>query len=281
MVDNTEQVEFWNGPGAARWVRHQEIMDAILEPFGRAVLEAARPKAGERAVDVGCGCGWTSLALAEAVGAGGSVLGVDVSAPMLERARQRAGSRGLSRVTFTEADASTHPFEGASDLVLSRFGVMFFADPVAAFTNLRRALKPGGRVAFVCWGPVVDNGWFRVPMTAAGTVIALSEPTPPGAPGPFAFADRERVLGVLRGAGFTELSVEASSPDYVLGPDVDTAATNGVETGPVARLLVEADEATRGRVRSAIRGALEPYLTARGVVLPSKTWIVRGRSTLA
>ncbi len=278
MTDNTEQVEFWNGAGADRWVRHQELLDRTLEPYGRALLDVARPQSGERVLDVGCGCGWTSLVAAEAVGARGAVLGVDVSAPMLERARQRAKAAGLSNTTFTVADASTHPFEGTFDLLMSRFGVMFFADPIAAFSNLRRALRPRGRVTFVCWAPVADNHWFRVPMASAGTVVPLPEPTPPGAPGPFSFADPARVREVLLGAGFADASVEPSSPDFSLGPDLDAAATNSVETGPVSRLLLEVDEPTRARVRVAIRDALAPYASPRGVVLPAKTWIVRGHT---
>ena len=278
MTDNTDQVEFWNSSGADRWVRHQEIMDRSLEPYGQAVLQAARPHKGERVVDVGCGCGWTSLEAAEAVGAGGAVLGVDVSAPMLDRARQRAKARGLSHATFTVADASAHPFEGHFDLLMSRFGVMFFGDPTAAFANLRRALRPGGRLAFACWAPVAENQWFRVAMAAAGTVVPLPEPTPPGAPGPFAFADPERVQGILQGAGFADVSIEAFSPDFMLGPDLETAATHGVETGPVTRVLGGVDAATIARVRTALRDALKPYVGPSGVALPSKTWIVRGVS---
>ena len=278
MTDNTEQVEFWNGAGADRWVRHQELLDRTLEPYGRALLDVARPQSGECVLDVGCGCGWTSLVAAEAVGARGAVLGVDVSAPMLDRARQRAKAAGLSNATFTVADASTHPFAGTFDLLMSRFGVMFFADPVAAFRNLRGALRPGGRVTFVCWAPVADNHWFRVPMASAGTVVPLPEPTPPGAPGPFSFADPARVREVLAGAGFADASVEPSSPDFTLGPDLDTAATNSVETGPVSRLLIDVDEPTRARVRAAIRDALKPYAGPRGVLLPAKTWIVRSHT---
>ena len=276
MSDNTDQIEFWNGPGGDRWVKHQEILDRTLEPFGRAVLEAARPQPGEHVIDVGCGCGWSALALADAVGPRGSVLAVDVSAPMLGLARKRAQERALSNATFAVADASAHAFEGKHDLLFSRFGVMFFADPIAAFTNLRRALKPGGRLAFVCWGPVAENPWFRVPMAAAGTVVPLPEPTGPEEPGPFAFADRARVQRILEGAGFGQVAIERSSPGFVLGPDVDAAATTAVDTGPVSRLLAEVDDATRARVRTAIRGAITPFLGPGGVVLPTSTWVVLG-----
>jgi SAM-dependent methyltransferase len=277
MADNKEQVEFWNGPGADRWVRYQEILDRSLEPFGFALLDACGAKPGERVVDVGCGCGWTSLQLAGSVGPGGTVLGVDVSVPMLDRARRRAKAGGLSNATFTVADASTHAFDATYDLVFSRFGVMFFADAVAAFENLRGALRSGGRVTFMCWGPVADNHWFRVPMAAAGSIVDLPAPTPPGEPGPFAFADRSRVEGVLQKAGFTGVRVQSAAPEYILGADVDEAATNAVETGPVARVLVEVDAPTRARAREAIREALKPYLGAEGVLLPASTWIVQAR----
>jgi SAM-dependent methyltransferase len=279
MPGNADQVEFWNGPGGARWVKHQETLDRALEPFGRAVVDAARLESGERVVDVGCGCGWTALAVAQEVGAEGGVLGVDVSAPMLALARARALARGLANATFALGDASEYPFEPAFDLLLSRFGVMFFRDPTDAFANLRRALRPGGRVAFVCWGPVADNPWFRVPIAAAGTVVPLPEPPAPEEPGPFSFADRARVERVLQGAGFVELAIDRSAPDYVLGPDLDTAATNAVETGPVSRLLSDADEEARASVRVAIRAALAPHLGARGVALAASTWVVRARTS--
>jgi SAM-dependent methyltransferase len=276
---NADQVEFWNGPGGARWVAHQEVLDQGLEPFGRAALAAARARPGERVIDVGCGCGWTALALADAVGTSGQVLGVDVSAPMLALARTRAGARSLANATFTLADASEHRFEASCDLLFSRFGVMFFRDPVAAFTNLRRALKPQGRLAFVCWGPVAENPWLRVPMAAAGTVVPLPEPSGPEEPGPFAFADGARVRRILEEAGFAEVAIERKTADFVLGPDLDAAATNAVESGPTSRLMVDADAATRAAIRGAVRAALAPYAKPSGVALASSTWIATARAT--
>src|SRR5262249_32133419 len=148
---NAEQVRFWNDAGSRRWVRQQALLDAMLASLGRRALERAAARHGERVVDVGCGCGDTSLALARAVGVTGRVTGIDVSRPMLERAGERAREAGLGTVCFVEADAQTHPFAREHDLVFSRFGVMFFIDPVVAFRNLRGALGPGGRLAFVCW----------------------------------------------------------------------------------------------------------------------------------
>lgn len=274
---NDEQIEYWNGPGARRWVRHQELLDRMLEPFGRAALEAARVCPGERVVDVGCGCGTTSLALAAAVGDAGTVLGADLSAPMVEVARSRARDRSLGNAHFVAADASEHAFGAQFDLVFSRFGVMFFADPTRAFAHLRGALREGGRVAFVCWGPVAENPWFRVPMAAAGTVIPLPEPTPPGAPGPFSLADRTRLQGILQAAGFGAIEIARSAPPFLLGADLDDAATNAIDTGPVSRLLLDVDEATRMRVRGAIREQLEARASAGGVVLSSEAWVVTAR----
>jgi SAM-dependent methyltransferase len=277
MTDNDEQIEFWNGPGARRWVKYQAQLDSMLAPFGRLVLDAAAVQPGARVVDVGCGCGATSLSLAEAVGPEGAVLGVDVSTPMLEVASRRAREGGLPNARFVVADASTHRFDGSFDLVFSRFGIMFFADPVAAFRNLATALRSGGRLTFICWGPVAENPWFSVPMTAAGTVISLPEPTPPGAPGPFAFADRGRLRTILESAGFVDVAITPATPTYVLGPDPETAATNAVETGPVARLLLDVDEPTRQRVRGAICEAIAPYQSPSGVVIASSAWIVGAR----
>jgi SAM-dependent methyltransferase len=275
---NDEQIEYWNGPGARRWVQHQDVLDRMLEPFGRAALEAAQVRPGERVVDVGCGCGTTSLGIAAAVGEGGAVLGVDPSAPMAEVARRRALDRGLKNARFVVADASAHAFDADCDLLFSRFGVMFFADPTRAFANLRGALRQGGRAAFVCWGPVAENPWFRVPMAAAGTVIPLPEPAAPGDPGPFSLADRERLQSILEAAGFLGVHVDRVSPLFVLGADLDQAATNAIETGPVSRLLLDVDEATRKRVRSAIREQLAPHASAGGLALSSAAWVVTART---
>src|SRR5882672_4013246 len=197
---NRAQIDYWNHAGASRWVAHQERLDRSFQPIDVAVQARAAAAPDEHVVDVGCGCGGSTLALAERVGPRGSVLGVDVSAPMLARARERAAS--LPWVGFTEADATTHRFEPDADLLYSRFGVMFFDDPARAFANLRAALRNSGRMCFVCWRSPAENPWFTVPVAAAERVLGPLPPLPPNAPSPFALADQERVHALLTSAGF-------------------------------------------------------------------------------
>ena len=275
-----EQIAYWNGPRAETWVRDQETMDCALEPFGRAALDEAAPRASESAVDVGCGCGATTVALAAAVGVTGSVVGVDVSAPMLERARERA--RGLAQVAFVAGDAARHAFEPRADLLFSRFGVMFFADPAAAFSNLRRALAPHGRLAFICWRALAQNVWLAVPLAAARRIVQPAGPPPPAdAPGPLALADSERVRAILERAGFADVRFAPFDHTMPLGDGrgLDAAAEHALTLGPTARMLAAAnpDEATLARVRDEIRASLAPYAVSNVVRLPAAAWIVTAR----
>ena len=255
-------------------------MDRALEPYGRAALDAAQPREGERGVDIGCGCGATTLALAQAVGTAGSVLGIDVSAPMLTRARER--SRAVASITFVEADATTHAFEPHADFLFSRFGVMFFANPTAAFSNLRRALTKQGRLAFICWRSITDNPWLALPFAAAKRVVAPQEPPPPAdAPGPLSFADPKRVRTVLGGAGFAEIAVERFDHPMPLGDGkgLDAAVEHAITLGPTARLLASAnaDSSQLDQVRREVRDSLAPYASSNAVNLPAGAWIVTAR----
>ena len=279
VTSNQAQIEFWNGARGASWVADQEHRDRAMAPYGAAVLERAQPARGERVIDVGCGCGATVLALAAAVGGQGEVLGVDVSEPMLARARARAADLPQARIVC--ADASSFVFERTAKLVFSRFGVMFFAEPVLAFANLRRALVPGGRLVFVCWRGVADNQWMSVPYLA--TLSALAAPPvlpPPDAPGPLAFADPVRVQKILESAGFHGVTLTAFDHAMPLGDDqgLEAAAAEAITLGPAARLLMEADEPTRARALAAVREALRPHLDGQRVRLPAGAWLVTAQS---
>lgn len=278
---NAEQIRYWNESAGPRWVAHQKLLDAQLAHLGELTMQRAAVAPGGRIVDVGCGCGTTSLELARRAGEGGAVLGVDVSAPMLEVARRRAAEAGVANVRFANADAQTHVFsEGDAGLVFSRFGVMFFADPRAAFANLRRALAPAGRLAFVCWQALKKNPWMAVPLAAAAQHVALPPPPAPDAPGPFSLADPARVEGILAGAGFAQIVLESIEGELTLGgtTDLDEAAAFLIQLGPTSALLRDADDTTRARVTAAIRDAIAPYHGAAGVRMGSAFWVVTARA---
>jgi SAM-dependent methyltransferase len=274
---NAEQIEYWNKQAGPKWVAEGAQMDTLLAPLGLAALERAAPRAGERVIDVGCGLGQTSLQLAARVGPTGAVLGIDISTPMLERARERARAENAAHARFENADAQTHAFAPASfDLVFSRFGVMFFADPVAAFANLARALRPGGRVTFVCWQALAQNPWMRDPLAALAKHVTLPPPAAPDAPGPFAFADAARVRGILERAGFANVGFEARTGELSLGKTVDEALHFATEIGPAGAVLREAPESARAAAVGAIRELLAARATPNGVAMPYAIWIATG-----
>lgn len=272
-TDNQAQIEFWNGPTARAWVESQQRMDQLLAALSARALGRAAPRSGEQVLDIGCGCGDTSLAIADL---GAHVTGVDVSAPMLALARQRGAAR--DDVIFIEADASSHPFERAFDLAFSRFGVMFFADPYRAFAHIRSALAPEGRLCFICWQSPRDNPWLSVPGAAAQPFLPEPETAPdPRAPGPFAFADPDYVNDILERAGFSTIEVEPCSAEMALGGSLDEALEFLVRNGPMSRILADLDEETRARALAAVRSELTPHAGERGVVLGGACWIVSAR----
>jgi len=273
---NANQAAFWNDAAGRTWVEAQDPLDRQLEPLGRRGMAALAPAAGERVLDIGCGAGATSLALAEAVGPRGEVLGVDISAPLLDAARRRA--RGVANLRFAEADAQTYAFEaGAFDAAFSRFGVMFFADPAAAFGNIRRALRPDGRLAFVCWRKPEESPIITLPMQAA--IPHLPEPPPPAtpaAPGPFAFADPDRVRGILQTAGFKTIDLTPHD-EKVGGGDLEAVVALAFKIGPLGALLRETPH-LRPKVEAAVRAAMAAHDTPDGVKLNAAVWIVTARA---
>jgi SAM-dependent methyltransferase len=269
----TNEIEFWNGVAADRWVTHQAELDARIAVYGRAAIDALRPVAGERVLDVGCGCGDTVLTLAERVGAAGRVVGLDVSRRMLERARERA--RGATHVDLALEDAAVYRPSEPFDAICSRFGVMFFAKPVAAFANLRSTLRPGGRMAFVCWRAIAENPWAAVPLGAALSVVPPPPPAPEGAPGPFAFADEARVRAVLGEAGFADVTVTPFDAPMLLGETLEAALRYASEMGPAARLMSDLSPADSARVMAALEAALAPH--GPRVALTGAVWVVSAR----
>ena len=214
--------------------------------------------------------------LANAIGRDGQATGLDISATLLAQAAKTAAE--APNVAFVEADASLHPFEAEYDLVFSRFGVMFFDDPPAAFANIRKALKPGGRLAFVCWRPAAENQWVSIPAGAAKEILPPQPPPDPLAPGPFAFSDPGRVEDILTKAGFHDVTAEKLDGTMDLGPSVDHAAFQMTHLGPLSRALNEADDETRARVVDAVKAAFAKIATEGGVRPGIACWLVSARA---
>lgn len=282
-MSNEEQIAYWNGDAGRKWAEKDDMMAAMLGPIARALLEHSDPAGATRVLDVGCGGGSETLMLAERLGAGARVLGVDVSAPLLAVAAQRLADAGdlPVAVEFLKADAAEHAFEaGGWDFLFSRFGVMFFDDPVSAFRNLRAALVPGGRMAFCCWQRLQDNPWVAVPLKAALEHLPPPPAPDPHAPGPFAFADRDRLAGILEAAGFTAVAIEHRDVTMGWGNGGDLAQTTRemLNIGPVGRLLAEEDDAVRQRVYDSAAEALAPHFADGRISLPGATWFVTAHS---
>jgi len=213
---NIAQIEYWNTEAGETWAKFQEALDRQIETLGLAAMNTLKPEGGEHIIDIGCGCGQTSLDLGSRVGAAGSVVGVDISKHMLEVALRRLRLAPNLRVAFSLLDAQSDDLgHGRFDAAFSRFGVMFFSDPVVAFANIRRSLKPNGRLVFLCWRPLNQNPWMREPLEAALPLLPPIAPYDPMAPGPFAFADAGRVQSILAAAEFG--SVKVSPFDAAIG----------------------------------------------------------------
>ncbi len=274
---NAEQIEYWNADEARHWVVHEAKYDAMLRPYADRLLAVAAIGRTEHVLDIGCGTGSTTVRGARAASAG-DVLGVDISRHMIARARERAQEAGVTNVRFEVGDAQVEPFEpDRCDLAISRFGVMFFADPVAAFANIAVALRPGGRLTFVCWRELGDNEWILVPGMAAATQLPLPDLGEPGAPGPFALADADRVRDILSRAGFGNIGIEEVREPVLIGGHggtVDEAAEFLRGTGFARRLFAEAAPDAIARAIDAVRDALAEYATTDGVSLGGAAWLV-------
>lgn len=276
---NADQVAYWNGPAGERWRARQQDQDTLLTPISDLLLLRAAPRAGERVLDVGCGCGFTTIELARRVVPGGRVLGVDVSGLMLERARERAPAK--LPVEFIEADATAYGFEpAAADLLFSRFGVMFFAEPQKSFANMRRGLRRRARLAFACWREPKKNPWMMLALEEACRHVPRPPAVGPEEPGPFAFADERRVRGILDGAGFASINLEAVdvSLDIGIGRGLDAAVETVTGMGPASRALEGQPPDLQAAAAQSIRSALARYQVGNTVALPGAIWIVSATS---
>jgi ubiquinone/menaquinone biosynthesis C-methylase UbiE len=269
---NAGQIAYWNDAPGHTWAELQALLDRQLRPLGRAAMAALAPQPGERILDIGCGAGETTTELAAAVAPEGSAVGADISRPMLEAARRRA-----PQLSFLEADAQTYPFEaGAFDAAFSRFGVMFFADPAPSFANLRKALRKGGRLTFVCWQEPKLNAWLIEPMRAVYRHVPKLPQLGPEDPGPFSFASPERVKRILGQAGFADVSMEPHSLklDISAGEGIDAAVGSAAEIGPANLALEGQPDAVRTAAVASIRESLLAHVKDNGIWLDAAVWIV-------
>jgi len=277
------QVAYWAGAGGENWLKGAARTEAAIASLGDRAVAAAAARPGERIIDIGCGTGPTTLALARAVAPDGRVLGCDLSPVLVDEARRRALAAGVGNIGFAAGDASTHAFEpGAADLLFSRFGVMFFGDPAGAFRHLRGALKPGGRLVFLVWRPFKENSWAFVPFAAAGPLLPQMPRPAPDEPGPFSFGDPARPRALLAQAGFADITIDPVDGTVALSRGgLDEAVESAVEIGPLSRLLRDAPDDVRRRAVVAIREALAKHLTTDGVVLPAACWLIAARNPAA
>ncbi len=278
--ENAAQIAYWNGPGGQRWLERQRMQDAVLAPVSSALLERAAARPGEFVIDVGCGCGATSIELARQVSPSGHVLGIDVSAPMLERAHQRKPA-GLS-VEFALADAATYDFAaGRAHLLFSRFGVMFFANPVRAFSRLRLGLRRGARVVFACWRTPRENPWLMLPLQEAYRHVPRLPEVKAEDPGPFSFASEPRVRHILQSSGYDAIGFDAVdlTLDLADGQGLAAAVDAALDIGPASSALEGQPPALRAAARESIRAALARYQVGETVPLPSGVWIVTAQNT--
>ena len=272
---NEDMRRYWNETAGAEWLAREIEFETALAPFRDELLRRAAPARGEHALDVGCGFGPTTVTLADAVGPEGRVMGVDVSAPLLQRARDRAAAAGVTNIIWREDDVQVAALPARHfDLVVSRFGVMFFDDPVAAFANIRSATKPGGRLHFACWQSADRNPWY----TLAGRVLAayIEVPdAPSGGPGPFAFADATLVAKVLADAGWRSVSIDSFEPLMVEGAGAGAdRVVHHMVRGPMAAALAAAPEQDRASGLAALRRAIEEHTVDGEARFPTAAWLV-------
>jgi SAM-dependent methyltransferase len=278
---NTAMGEYWNQVAGPRWVGRAGLQEARNIEVAHLLQQAAAPRPGERVLDIGCGTGATAIPFAAAVAPGGHVTGIDISEPMLGQARQNVASAGAENIALVLADAQVHRFPSDSfDLLISRFGVMFFADPVAAFTNLYAGLRAGGRLCMAVWASMAENVHWQIPFDIAVKHLGAPAPADPREPGPMAFRDPAHLRGILAKAGFAEIDI-APQGFKIAGQTAGSEAEHAAMFGPAWRLMEEkqASEAVRQAIIAETAGAFAPYMTPDGLRLPGTVLIAKAAST--
>jgi SAM-dependent methyltransferase len=274
---NRDQAALWNDASGRTWVEMQDVLDRLLAPFGTRLIDEAFPGDGAHVADIGCGAGATTLAMARRVGPGGSCVGVDISGPLVAAAKARAEREDAANAAFIQADAQTHPFEpGRFDAIISRFGVMFFDDPEAAFANIRRAARPGGTLTFIAWRGPADNPFLTLAVRTAAPYLPPLPAPGPDEPGQFAFANGDRVRRILAASGWSDAGIHPLD----LPCSIDEADLTAYVTklGPVGLALRDADEATRARIADLLRDAFAPLVRGGVAEFTAACWLVTARA---
>ncbi|MXW42994.1 MAG: methyltransferase domain-containing protein [Acidimicrobiia bacterium] len=271
--------EYWHARGLT-WVRNQKRLDMMLAPLGEAAIARLHPNPGEVVLDVGCGTGTTAIELARLVGSTGRVTGIDFSSPMITEAQQRVVAAGLSNVDFVTADASNHPFKPHYyDAVFSRMGVMFFTEPVVGFTNLRRAMRAGGRLSFVCWRAADHNSWTTEPLQALAEVLGTVDPVMPGVPGTFALADADHIISILTTAGLMNIDITSHKLPLNLGQGTtDEFVSYYLDMLGGAYIPQNVEIRVLGRIKAALAAMVERKRTAEGITMGGAVWLVSARA---
>lgn len=272
-MSNVDQHEAWNTDSGQRWARESDRRDRILAPIAEALHTAAQLKPGEHVLDIGCGCGATTLTAARSVAPGGTATGIDLSTPMLEVARRRRDAGGVTNVRFITGDAQTHTFNDAYDIAISRFGTMFFADQIAAFANIASGLRPGGRLCLATWQPLTSNEWLTIPSTALlryGTMPPIDH----DAPGAFAQSEPDAVTRVLTDAGYIGIDLQPVHLVLTVGTNLDDGAEYLAGTRMIRRVLEALPGHDRPAALEAIRTAIAGHTDDAGVHLGAAIWII-------
>ena len=273
QAPNRDQAALWNDAAGKTWVEMQTVLDRMLQPFAERLTAAAFPGEGDWVLDIGCGAGATTLAMARRLGPKGLALGVDISGPLVAAAKARAEAEGLEQAGFVEADAQAYRFDpGAFDAVISRFGVMFFDDPEGAFANIRKGVKPGGRLTFIAWRSPMENPFMITAFQAAAPFLPAMPPPDPNAPGQFAFADGAKVRRILEAAGWRDVDVAPMDVEAeVADTDLLTYAT---KLGPPGLALRDADAGLKAKVTEAVETAFRPYVADGAARFTAACWLV-------